>query len=180
MNTPSLKDRLGDEESSADDEMTDAIVDAISANDKVIEIRPAKQSKRTGLNGLLLLGAGVIGLAYLVQRSETSDDLVEGTKEKMADRVNEAAESIDEGSEAASERIEAGTERASETAQAVGETASERAEEAGEAASEHAEKAGEAAADQTEATGEEVVERMVESDDPTPDEAESASNSSGA
>jgi len=108
MKGPSLKDRFEVGESSVDDSITEAVVDALSANDKVVEIRPAKRSKGMGLKGLLLLGAAAIGFAYWARNSQKPDDLIESVKEKTADRTHQAAETIEEGSETASERIEEG------------------------------------------------------------------------
>jgi hypothetical protein len=135
MKRPSLKNRLGEDESSADDQMTNGIVEALSANDKVIEIRPAKRSRRMGPKRLLLLGAAAIGLAYWVRKSQKPDDLLGSVKEKTANRTNRAGETIEEGSETASERIEEGSERAGEAVQEVGEKIAERTEDAGEKAS---------------------------------------------
>ncbi|WP_178915143.1 hypothetical protein [Natronomonas gomsonensis] len=119
-----------------DDQITEAIVDALSANDKVIEIRPARRSKGIGLKRLLLLGAGAVGFAYWVQNSQRPDDLIESVKEKTANRTHQAAEAIEEGSETASKRIEDGSERAGEAVQEAGEKAAERTEDAGEKAAE--------------------------------------------
>jgi len=115
MKRPALMDRFDTEESSADEQMMNAVVDALSANDKVIEIRPANRSNRMGLKTLLLLGAAVIVLAYWARSAEKSDDLVERVKERAATRTDQAVETIEEGSETASERIEEGSERAGET-----------------------------------------------------------------
>jgi hypothetical protein len=134
MKRPSLKDRFREGESSADDQITKAAIDALSANDKVIEIRPAKQSKGMGLKRLLLLGAGAIGLAYWARNSQKPDDLIGSVKEKTANRTHQAAETIGEGSETASKRIEEGSERAGDAVQEAGEKVAERTEEAGEKA----------------------------------------------
>ncbi len=149
MKRPSLKDQLGEGKSRIDDQMTEAIADALSSNDKVIEIRPAKRSKGMGLKRLLLLGAGAIALAYWAQNSRKPGDLIESVKEKTGNRIHQAAETIEEGSETASERIEAGSERAGEAVQEAGEKAAEQTEEAGEKAAERTEEAGEKAADET-------------------------------
>jgi hypothetical protein len=138
MKRPLLKDRFGEDESSKDDQMTEAIVDALSANDKVIEIRPAERSKGMGLKRLLLVGAGAMGFAYWVRSSQKPDDLIGSVKEKTTNRTHQAAETIEEGSETASERIEAGSERVGEAVQEAGEKAAERTEEAGEKAADEA------------------------------------------
>jgi hypothetical protein len=136
MKRPTLKDQFGESESSVDDQITKAIVDALSANDKVLEIRPAKRSKGMGLKRLLLLGAGAIVFAYWVRHSRKPDDLIGSVKEKTANQTHQVAETIEEGSETASERIEEGSERAGEAVQEAGETVAERTEEAGEKAAE--------------------------------------------
>jgi cytoskeletal protein RodZ len=145
MKRSSLKDKIGEDEPSIDDQMKKAIADAFSGNDKVIEIRPARRSKGIGLKRLLLIGAVAIGLAYWVRKSQRPNDLIESAKGKTSDQIHQAAETIDEGSEAASERIEAGSERAGEAVQEVGEEAAEQTEEAGEEAAEWTEEAGEEA-----------------------------------
>lgn len=134
MKPPLLEGRFGEDDSSTDERMTDAIVEALSANDRVVEIRPAKQSKGMGLKRLLLLGAGAVGFAYWARRSQKPDDLIGSVKEKTAERTHQAAETIEEGSETASERIETGSERAGEAVQEAGEAVAERTEEAGEKA----------------------------------------------
>ncbi|WP_418283748.1 hypothetical protein [Halorubrum sp. DTA46] len=151
MKRSSLRDQFGEGKSSIDDQITEALVEALSANDKVIEIRPAKRSKGRGLKGLLLLGAAAIAFAYWVQNAQKSDDFIESVKEGTADRVHQAAETIEEGSETASERIEAGSERASEAVQGAGDAV----QEAGEKAAERTEEAGEKAAERTEEAAEE-------------------------
>lgn len=141
MKAPSLKSTFGDDTSSTDDQITEAIVDALSTNDKVIEIRPEKRSRGIGLKGLLLLGAGAVGLAYWAQKSQKPDELIESVKQKTGTHTHEAAETIEEGSEAASKRIEDGSERAGEAVQEAGEKAADRTEEAGEKVADETESA---------------------------------------
>ncbi|WP_123624328.1 hypothetical protein [Halorubrum sp. CSM-61] len=197
-----LEDRLEEDESEEGDPVTEAIADALSSNDRIIEIRPAKRSGGMRLKKLLLLGAGALGFAYWSRNSKKPDEVVRGVKDMTANRIHQAAESIEAGSEAASERIEEGSERASEAVQEAGEKAADRAEEAGgkasdkaeetgkkasdkaeeagEKASEKTEEAGEKASDKTEESGEEVVEEMVEGDEKAADETDGASSSSEA
>jgi len=149
MKRPSLTNRFGGDQSSIDEQMKESVVDALSSNDKVIEIRPASRSRRMGPRRLLLLGAGAIGLAYWAQKSQKPNDLVKSAKEKpnqvignvkekAATTTGQAAETIEEGSETASERIEGGSERAGEAVQEAGEKAADRTEEAGETVAEEA------------------------------------------
>lgn len=141
MKSPSLRDRFGESESSTDDQITKAIVDALSSDDKIVEIRPAKRSSGMGLKRLLLLGAVSIGFAYWVQNSQKPDDLIKGVKEKAANRTNQAAETIEAGSENASKRIEEGTDQASEAVQKAGEKVADRTEDAGEKTSDETDNA---------------------------------------
>ena len=138
MNDSSLKDQFkdqfGDDEPSTDDQLMNLVSDALSANDKVIEIRPAERSKRMGAKNLLLLGAGAIGLAFLIQKSGKPGKVVEDVKGGTADLIHQAAEAIEVGGEAASERIEESSERAGEAFQEAGEEAAERTEDASEEA----------------------------------------------
>lgn len=139
MKASSLKDQIGDSESSGDNKITKAIDDALSSNDKVIEIRPAEKSSGMGLGRFLLLGASAVGLAYWVRNSQKPDELIGSVKEKTADRTHEAAQTIEEGSETASERIEESSEQAGKAVQDAGETVADHTEEAGEKASEESE-----------------------------------------
>lgn len=148
MKRPTLKGRLGDTESSTDTQTTETIVDALTSNDKVIEIRPAKQSGTFGAKRLLLLAAGAVGLAYWVQNSQRPNDLLKRAKETALDRTDQAAETIEAGSETASERIEDGSK-----------TASDRIESGSERAGEMIQEAGETTADRTEEAGEEAAEK---------------------
>lgn len=134
MKRPSLTDPFGAEESSADDQMTEAVVEALAANDKVIEISPVTQSNGLGLKRFLLLAVGALGIAYWLRSSETPEDFVESVKEKASTRVDQAEEAIEEGSQNASEQIEEGSGRVSQAVEDAGETAAERTEEAGEKA----------------------------------------------
>jgi hypothetical protein len=138
MKRPTLKGRLGDTEPSSDEQTTETIIDALTSNDKVIEIRPAERSRTIGAKRLLLLGAGAIGLAYWVQNSQRPTDLVRSAKERTLGRTDRAAETIEAGSETASERIEEGSQRAGEAVREAGEEAADRTEEAGEKAAEKA------------------------------------------
>lgn len=147
MKRPSLKDRSGDDKSSIDNQVSETLSDALSSNDKVIEIRPAKQSKGMGLKRLLLMGVGAISLAYWARKSQKPDELIESVKEETANRTHKAAETIEKGSETASERIEEGSERASEAVHEAGEKAADRTEKAGEKASDRTEEAGKEASD---------------------------------
>jgi len=146
MKSQLLEDKFGDDESSTNDQMTEAISDALSRNDKVIEIRPAKRSKGMGLKSLLLAGVGAIGLAYWVRNSQKPDEILGSVKEEAANRTQQAAETIEEGSETASERMEVGSEKAGETVQEAGQAV----QEVGEKAAERTEEAGEKASDETE------------------------------
>jgi len=143
MKRPTLKAQSGNPESSADEQLATAIADALSSNDKVVEIRPANRSTGIGLTRLALIVAGAVGLAYWMRTSQKPDELIESAKSKTARRTSDAthraAETIQEGSETAADRIEAGSQRAGETIEDVGETAADRTESVGEAAAEESE-----------------------------------------
>jgi len=158
MKRPTLSDRFGESESSVDDHVSETVAEALSSDDKIIEIRPSQSSSGMGLRRLLLLGAVAIGLAYWARSSQKPDQLIESVKEETASRTHRAAETIEKGSQTASERIESGSERASETVYEAGEKAAERTEEAGEKAAERTEEAGEKAAERTEEVSEEATD----------------------
>lgn len=134
MKRPSLKKRSGSDSSSVDEKTAKTIVDALSADDKVVEIRPAKRSKGFGLKRFLVLGAAAMGVAYWVRNSQRPEELIESVKEKTGDQTHQAGETIEEKSESASKRIEEGSEWAGETVQEAGGTVAKRTEEAGEKA----------------------------------------------
>lgn len=148
MNPLKLKDQFAERQSSRDDNVSqtdhvsETIAAALSSNDKVIEIRPATQSRGMGLKRLVLLGAGAIGLAYWAQNSQKPDELIESVKRETASRTHQAAETIEKGSETASKRIEEGSERAGQAVDEAGEKAADRTEKAGEKAAEKTENAG--------------------------------------
>lgn len=153
MKGPSLKRQLGADESNRDEKITNAIIDAISANDKVIEIRPANRSKGMGLRRLLLLGAASIGLAYWARNSQRPKELIESVREQTATRTHQAAETIEAGGETASKRIEEGSDRAGKAVQEAGDKVAERTEEMSDKAADRTEKTGKKAAEQTGKSG---------------------------
>lgn len=169
-----LEDHLEEDDSSEGDPVTEAIADALSSNDRIIEIRPAKRSRGMKLKKLLLVGAGAIGLAYWSRNSQKPDEVVRGVKDMTANRIHQAAESIEAGSEAASERIEEGSDRASEAVQEAGEKAAGRAEEASGKASDKAEEAGKKASEKAEEAGEKASDKAEEAGKKTSDKAEEA------
>lgn len=140
MKRPTLTDRPGDSEPSTDDQLTDALVDAIASNDRTIEIRPANGSRGPGLGRLLVLAASAVGLAYLALKTRTSDDLLETAREETVHRTRraseQAAETMEEGTETAADRIEAGSRRAGDAVEGAGETAADRTESVGDPAEE--------------------------------------------
>jgi len=129
-----------DSDSMGEDTVSNVLSEALSSNDKVIEIRPANQSSGMGLSRLLLLGVAAIGVAYWVQNSQKPKEIIGNVKEETASRTQEAAETIEKGSETASQRIEAGSDRAGDAVEEAGETVADRTEEAGEKAADEAEK----------------------------------------
>jgi Mg-chelatase subunit ChlI len=143
MKRPKLTDRSGSSETSVDDQLTEAIIDALSSNDKTIEVRPASGSRSMGATRLLLLVAGTAAFAYWLMSSRRTDDILETAKEETVHRTRraseEAAESIEAGSEAMSDRIDEGTERASEAVEEAGKKAADRTESAGETVADEAE-----------------------------------------
>lgn len=163
MKAPSLTDLSGESETSANDQVIQEIIDAISSNDKTVEIRPAEKSGGMGLTRLLLVVAGAVGIAYWMRNSQKPDELLKTAKEETSRMSEQAAETIEEGSETASDRIEAKAGKASEAV----EGASSTVEEAGETAAERTEKVGETAAERTEEAGETVGDDSSDDSDST-------------
>lgn len=136
------ENQIGERTSRGENHISETLSEALSSNDKIIEIRPANRSTGMGLKRLMLLGAAAVGFAYWLRNSQKPDELIDNVKEGTANRTHQAAEKIQKGTETASERIEEGSERASEAVHEAGEKASERTEKAGEKAAERTEKAG--------------------------------------
>jgi len=146
MKASTLTDRLRTTESSTDDQMTDALVDAVKSNDTTIEIRPAQRSTGMGLARFLLLVGAAVGVAYWMRNSRKPNQIIESAKQETADRTREvseqAAETIQQGSETASERIEEGSQRASDMVEEAAEKAAEETEGAGEKVGDEVEDSG--------------------------------------
>lgn len=146
MKRPTLTDLSTSSKTDMDDQITEAVIDAIRSNEKTIEIRPATQSSGPGLLRLLLFVGIAIGISYWLRKSQNPTDAIQSVTSKTADRTKRV------------------TERAAETIQGSGETVAQRVEEGSEMAGEKVEETGERTAAKAEQTGEKVVEKADESD----------------
>lgn len=133
-----------------DNQVQEAVTEAIrDSDDKVVEIRPANESKGLGKFPMMLLVGGALAISYWLRKSGSPSETLQGAASQTADRTKDvteqAAETIQEGGETVAERVEEGSEMASEQIEQTGEQAAEKTEEAGEKASEKAEAAEEKA-----------------------------------
>lgn len=149
MKRPTLKASARSTESDMNEQIADAVTDAIKSNDKTIEIRPAKRSKGMGLSRLLLVVGGAIVLGYWLQKSQRPAEMIREATSTIAERTKlateQTAEKIEEGGEEVADRIEEESEEVGETVVKAGEQTSEKTEEVGEKAAEKAEEAEEKA-----------------------------------
>lgn len=167
MKRPTLKELSQSTDSGMDEQIADAITDAIKSNEKTIEIRPANQSRGSRLSRLLLLVVGAIGLSYWLQKSQRPGKMVRETTSKISDRAKRAtdqtAEKIEEGGEEVAHRIEEGSEKAGEKVEQTGKQASEKTEEGSEKAGEKVEEVGEQTSKKTEEAGEKAAKKAEKS-----------------
>lgn len=130
--------------SNADEQLSEAVIDAIKSGDKTIEIRPTSRDRSKGLRvRRLLLFLGVaIGVSYWLQKSQRSTDVLENATSKTADRTKQmtkqAAQTIKGGGETVAERVDEESQKAGEKVETVGEKAAEKTERTGEGVSEKA------------------------------------------
>ncbi len=161
MKRLSFRDSSGSSASDDDEQITEAIVDAIEgSNDKVVEIRPVSNSSGwRRIPGLLLLAGAVGGLLWW-RKSQTSSEFVQDAAEKTAERTQEV------------------TEQAAETVQSSGEAIADQVETESKKAGDHVEQLGSDAAEKTEAAGEEVSKRTTTNGDSDTTYAEKTDESS--
>lgn len=148
MKRPTLTNVSRSSKSDADEQISEAVIEAIKSSDKTIEIRPTNRRRSTGarVRRLLLFLGAAIGISYWLQKSQRSTDAIENATSKTADRTKQM------------------TEQAAQTIKGGGETVAERVEEGSQKAGEKVEETGEEAAEKTERTGEKVSKKADESD----------------
>ena len=174
MKRPTLK---GSSESSGTDmneQVQEAVIDVIkNSDDKIVEIRPANNSKGQGKFSLMLLIGSVLAIGYWLRKSQEPTAKLQSAASETADRTKkvteQAAETIQKGGETMAERVEEKSQKAGEEVQQTGESMAERVEEESQKAGEQVEQTGENTAEKTEQASEEVAEK-----------ADEGSNSSGS
>lgn len=137
MKRLSLKGSSKSSETNMDEQVQEAVTDAIKgSNDKIVEIRPANESK--GRWKFLLMLIGALAVSYWLRKSQKSTDKLQSVASETADQTKkvteQAAETIQKGGETMAERVEEGSQKASEQVQQTGENAAEKTEQAGETA----------------------------------------------
>lgn len=170
MKRPTLERLSESSEIDVNEQVLEAVTDAIkNSNDKVIEIRPANQSKGRGKFPLMLLVGSALAVGYWLRQSQDPAEELQGVAGETADRTRDvttqAAETIQEGGETVAERVEEGSQKVGERFQQTGESAAERVEEESQKAGEQVEQTGENTAEKTERTGEKAAEKADESGD---------------
>ena len=132
-----------------DEQLLNAVTEAITgSNDKVVEIRPARQSDGGGRRlPLLVLLAGMVAVAYWLRAADDSPEALRTATHEIADRTElvseRTAERIQAGGETLADRVEEGSQKASEAVEEKSQKAGEAVEEGGERAAERAATAGE-------------------------------------
>lgn len=144
MKRPTLTSMSRSSETDMDEQISEAVMDAIKSGDKTIEIRPASRGRSTGsrIRRLLLFLGAAIGISYWLQKSQRSTDVIENATSKTADRTKQvteqAAQTIKGGGETVAERVEEGSQKAGEKVEETGEDAAEKTERTGEKAAKKA------------------------------------------
>jgi hypothetical protein len=152
MKIPLLLGSATSSKRSESDRVEEAVIEEIrESDDKIIEIRPANESKGGGLSRALLFVGAAVGLSYWLRKSQKPTELLQSAKSEAVGRTEEAAD-----------RTETMSEQAAQTIQEGGETVAERVEEGSQEAGEHVEQVGEEAAEATERAGEEAAESADE------------------
>ena len=154
----------------ANEQVIDAVTDVIkNSNDKVVEIRPANESKGGGKFPLMLLVGTALAVGYWLRKSQDPAEELQGVASETADRTRDmttqAAETIQESGETVAERVEEGSQKVGERFEQTGESAAERVEEESQKAGEEIEQTGESTAEKTEQAGEKAAEKADESGD---------------
>lgn len=168
LKRPTLSRSSESSQTEPDEQIEEAVTDAIrTSNDKVVEIRPANESKGRGRRLLMLLAGGALAVGYWLRRSENPTKTIQSAASKTATRTEEAstraAETIQTGGGTMAARVEEKSEEAGERVQEGGETMADRVEEGSQKAGEQVEQTGESAAEKTEQAGEQAGEKADES-----------------
>lgn len=143
LKRPTRSGSSGSSKTADMEQIQEAVTDAIKeSNDKVVEIRPANNSRGRGRFSLLFLIGTALALAYWLRKSQSPTGKVQDVASKVADQTEQvseqAAQTIEESGETMADRIEKESQRAGEQVQHAGENAAEQAEQAGEKAAEKA------------------------------------------
>lgn len=140
MKRPTLQRLSGSSETDSETQIQEAVTDAITGSDKVIEIRPVNQRKKRSKLPLMLLIGGVVALSYWLRRSQYPTDTIQQAASETADltknMTDQASETIQEGGETMANSVEERSQEASERVERTGQQAAETAEQAGETAAE--------------------------------------------
>lgn len=148
MKPPTLSGSSGSSKTETQEQVQKAVTDALKSNDKVIEIRPANQSKGWGKLSLVVFVGGALAVAsYWLRKSKSKNpaDTLQSTARETADQTrsvtDKVAGKVQESGETMAKRIVEGSQKASEQVEETGEQAAEKTEQAGETDAEKAEKA---------------------------------------
>lgn len=142
-----LKRSPGKSEADMDDQIQEAVTDAITeSNDKTVEIKPSNGSSGGGMFSRLLLLAGAFAAGYWLRKSKKPKQKLESAMSETAGRTKQmteqAAQTIQEEGETMAETVEQKSEKAGQTVEQTAETAAQTTEQAGEKAAEKAQQGG--------------------------------------
>jgi len=137
MKRPTLSRSSKSKQTDTNEQIEEVMREAISdLDDKVIEIRPASESRGNKTFPLLVLVGGVVALGYWLRRTQRPTEMLQNAANEAADRTKqatgEAGETIQEGGETVAETVEEESQKAGKQVKQTGEDAAEAAEEAGE------------------------------------------------
>ncbi len=168
MKGPMISSLSGSSETDRNEQIQKAVADTIKeSNDKVVEIKPANESKGSSMVLRMILVVGAFAAGYWLRKSQKPTKKLQSAASEAADRTKQvtkqAADTIKEDGETVTERVEKESEKAGEKVEQTGETVAERVEEGSEKASEQVEQAGEKAAQEAEKAGEMAAKKANES-----------------
>lgn len=168
LKRPTLSRSSKTSQTETDEQIQEAVTDAIrTSNDKVVEIRPANESKSGGRRLLMMLTAGALAVGYWLRRSENPARALRKAASQTAGRTEQAstkaAETIQKEGGTLAARVEEKSQKAGERVQEGGETMADRVEEKSQKAGEQVEETGENAAEKTERAGKKAAEKAEES-----------------
>ena len=168
LKRPTLRGSSEPAQTDTDEQIQEAVTDAIrTSNDKVVEIRPANESKGRGRLLLMTLVGGALAIGYWLRTGRNPAKTIQNAASETAARTEEAstraAETIQTEGGTMAARVDEKSQEAGERVQESGERMADRVAEESQKAGEQVEQTGESAAEKTEQAGEQAAEKADES-----------------